>query len=265
MLLYLALALIVLLSVLRIALQLMAIDPGTGFYMGCPQGVLIQNLLFIAGLLLFILLTGGKRFWQASKGQEKVMGFLLCAGGIALGASSLWELAGFMLDLFSWGGGLRPTLAISRLLALASSGTLIYAGAGLLSGGGFARSLAVYTLPALWAAIGAVDCFLSSPTIASISDQVLEVLALCMGAFFWLSHARFASGRGISFSSHRGRASGLLFALFVLPLSLGRMAALPAGSTGEPILFLGDLAALSLLGIYAFYWSFCFKRKTRVG
>lgn len=265
MLLCLALVLIVLLSVLRIALQLLAIDPATGFYMGHSQEVLMQNLLFIVGLLLLILLSGGKRFWQASKGQEKVMGFLLCAGGIALGAASLWELAELILDLFSWGGGLRPTLAISRLLALASSGALIYVGAGLLSGGGFARSLSVYTLPALWAAIGAVDCFLSSPTIASISDQVLEVLTLCMGAIFWLSHARFAAGGELSFSSHRGRASGLLFSLFALPFSLGRMASLLMGRTEEPILLWGDLAALALLGIYAFYWSFCFKREARVG
>lgn len=247
------------LTVLRTVLTLCAIEPDTGFYGGMPALVLVQNALFVlsaAGLAIWVI-------WRVPKSGKaypgrfvKPMALLLGAGGILGGLSGLM---GLWTDLLAFTQGSEEVTIIglaARVLAVPGALGLLVMSVPLFREGKYRRGLWGSALAAIWMTVEAVACFMAYPTIANISDQTLEVAALCMGALFWLAHTRVvAQEEALACVPRQAKLWGLLFGLFAVPLSIAQFCGLLAGRVCAVHMSPLRQGTLLLLGCYAALWS----------
>lgn len=217
------------LCILRALLSLRAIDPATGFYEGYALLIVLQNLLFIAGASAFLIWAALQRKSRWRFPSAFVRGLPLAAAAAAL---TLCPAVVLMGDLFRFTGGdssVKLSGSLIQLMGIAAGLAMAGAAFRLCRGKKNGSGILPAALPALYMALIAIQRFLLYPTVASISDQLLEVCALCAGSLFFLSHARVLSGeRGRAVSLARGW--GFCFPLIAFALCLGEQLAAAARS-----------------------------------
>ena len=247
------------LTVLRTILTLCAIEPDTGFYGGMPALVLVQNVLFVfsaVGLAAWVL-------WRVPKNGKvcpgrfvKPMALLLGAGGL-LGCLS--GLIGLWTGLLAFTQGSEEVTLIglmARVLAVPGALGLLAMSVPLFRTGQYRWGLWGSALASVWMTVEAVACFMAYPTIANISDQTLEVAALCMGALFWLAHTRaVAQEKTLACVPRQAKLWGLFFGLFAVPLSIAQFCGLLTGQVCAVHMSPLRQGMLLFLGCYAALWS----------
>ncbi len=247
------------LTVLRTVLTLCAIEPDTGFYGGMSALVQIQNVLFVLAAALLAVWV----YWCVPKNSKvrpgrfvKLPALLLGAGGLLGGLSGL---LGLWTELLAFTQGSQEVTLIglaARVLAVPGALGLLAMAVPLFRAGQYRWGLWGSALAAIWMTVEAVACFMAYPTIANISDQTLEVTALCMGALFWLAHTRaVAQEKTLSCMPRQAKLWGPLFGLFAVPLSIAQLCGLLAGKVSA--VHMGPLrqGMLLFLGCYAALWS----------
>lgn len=235
--------------VLRTLVSLTGIDPATGFYEGQEALILAQNALWIAGPALFLTWAqaqaDGLR-WRLPGAW--VRGIPLAVFSVALLVCSAVQL---MRGLLRFTEG-DPSVSMGWLLAqvLGVVSGLIFGGASrqLCRGQKNGCGILPAAIPAVYMALLSVSRFLCYPTAYTISDQLLELCALCAGAFFLLAHARVMAGQRRK-SLCYARGWGFCFSFLALPLCLSQQ--LAAGARDGLMMDGISRLLLAVLALYA--------------
>lgn len=236
-------------SAARSVLGLFAIAPDTGFYTGMGGLVLAHNLLYLVGaavLALLILLPREEPSLPEYPGRTLPM--LLAATGLVLCVGSFVSFFGDLYD-FTAGGDTHFGRVVAGPFAIIAAVAMFYLGLRALHGE-YRMNIWGASMPALWMAVQAVGRFMEYKTIASISDQTLEVVTLCVGALFWLAHARVVSPQG-GLPARKAKFWALLFSLFSVSLCVGQAVATLAGRQISVQMPLISIAGFLLMGVYA--------------
>jgi hypothetical protein len=236
------------LCTLRALVSLWAVDPATGFYEGHAPLVFAQNALWAAEIAVFLLLSLLHKKDRWSFPGRFLRGIPLAVAGAAfIGCSSVMLIEN-LLRFTEGDSSVKLSGILLQVIGIAAG--LVMAGASLRLCRGRRNGSGILpaAFPALYMALAAVQSFLSYPTIASISDQQLEICTLSAGAFFFLAHARVLSGeRGTAAVSY-ARGWGFCFALSGLSLCLGQQL---ATASGDWRMTVAERLLLALLSLYA--------------
>lgn len=212
-------------GVLRALVSLNGIDPATGFYEGHEVLILMQDALWVTGIAAFLV-------WAAAQaGQVRwhfpgrwVRGIPLAVLGAALVICSAVSLMRGLLRFTEGDASLTLGWLLAQALGLVSGLILSGASLRLCMGRKNGSGILPAAIPAVYMALLTVAQFLRYPTAYTISDQLLEICALCAGAFFFLAHARVLAGlRGKSACYARGW--GFCFSFLALPLCISQQLA----------------------------------------
>lgn len=237
---------VLILTGLRAALKVLAIDPVTGFYEGPP---LPGSIFLVLMLLCAAVIAVGIRRAQ-DPGMKSVHGSRFLEGSAALLGGALLAVSAvrlFAVVKTGFAGGEVNVLpawlrAIEHLLGLACGALLFWLAATWVSGADRSEKTGVASLLlVLWQALYLVDRFISFRQVSTVSDQLMETLFLLSALLFWLAHARCIA------DSAPSRKRVLLFALLAvllgLPLAVGQTAALLVfGSCSGPAV--GDIVLI---------------------
>lgn len=249
-------ALAVLASAARILLKLTATDPVSGFYTGASALVWIHNALFVlGGAAMVVLVCRRARRPDIRRDPVRAQGVLCTALGAVLGmASALGAMQGVLY--FTQGSGtVRFMDCIAPVSGFVAAIAFVYMGITLLRAGRRPFSLWLAALPAMYLVVEAVTRFLQYPTIINIADQTLEVVALCLGALFFLAHARALSGHEMASTKTLCAVWGVLFAFVTIPLCAGQAVFLIKYPYSPLNMSAGRLVSLALTALYAAVWS----------
>ncbi|MBC8571042.1 hypothetical protein [Zongyangia hominis] len=222
---------------LRIYLCLGRIDAETGFYLRPnPVGILFTALFLLTLLVLAILPHIGKvKNEDLSPAGNKLIGLL----GLVLGFL-------FIVETVSGGFGnvsayLKNLSSMPALFSAAAGvagfiSGLLFVFYGMLTlfskpiGGAVA---ALIMLPSLWCLFLMMHRFLTFTNIVSVSNRMILILFLGLGALFILGHARVVtnvySGRGVKDSVAYGLGAAIAGFVYTIPRTIASLAGMDPG------------------------------------
>lgn len=265
------LAAAVLCVALRCVLKFVSIDPATGYYEGYDALILLFNVLLAVSALALIALPflqkstdshvirfdGATRLFSVLSGAALL---LFAAGRISAAIAELSSVSG--ASPFSF---LISTLGIFVFMGVVpalSGGILIAAGLRARGDSGTAGMNGwLLLVPLVWQVAQLLVTFMDFTAVRHVSDQMLAVMSMVLGAPFFLAHGRVLSGIGHDKGVRQMAAFGLPFALLSLTLSIPSIAASLAGRAfpyGLPPT--GSILYLCL-GLYAASLGLSIRRK----
>lgn len=241
----------------RTVVELTMVEADTGFYSSQNGWVFAQNLLYIAAVALpaLLLIRSPRRFSLHFWARSRILGAVLCAAGITLGVSGMGSLGTDSMAFSRGVAGQSLLLLIAKAAGVAAAAFMIFSGIRLFASGDYRWGLWSGGVCALWMTADVIAHFMAYPTIANISDQMLEVVTLCMGALFWLSHARMVSEDGMETSARGAKLRALLFALFALTTGASQLIAALGTGGAQVLMDIPRQILFILLGVYAAVWS----------
>ena len=257
-------------AVLRVYLKLTAVDPSTGFYEGGGIAVPTLNLLLVAGvaalLLLGLIQSRGRaartlRLCPVCRALAALTGV---SGAVFAAVFGAERLRGFELP----GGSGANLLLLGLLLQFVAFfiapllSALYFLWIGLKGGEeGFSANGWLALAPLVWQIGLLLVTFMGYTAVRSVSDQMLTVVSMILIAPFLLSHARATADVDRSRGLAQLAAYGLPFALVSLTVSVGMLAALPAGRAVGAALGLPGAVFYLCAGLYAAALSFAVRRE----
>lgn len=244
------------LSVLRSVLAVNVIEPDTGFYAEMSGAVLAQNALFLIGIaaLIVLVLCTRRGCTMRLDRFSRPLSVLLIGAAVLLGIFGSVQLWNDLLAFTQGDSSVTFFGVIARMLAIPAACAMLVIAVPLLRFGGYRHSMGASAVISLWITANAARCFTMSSTIASVSDQMLEVTALCMGGLFWLAHARITALEQFGSSPRMARLWGLLFALIAVPLCVSQICGTLLVGGAAVYMSLPEQIMLLLLGLYAALW-----------
>lgn len=235
----------------RAAIETFNIEAETGFYSNEGPLVQLQNVLYIAAvvLILYIVIRRKRVRPLPAKASKTLMCNLLFFSGPPLLAASLVSL---IPGVSAFVGGQGSLLELAALVLQLCAGVVLMRMAFYIFHNG-SRKVGLWpaAVPAVWLIVDAIVCFLRYETIVNISGQRFEVAALCTGALFFLSHARLCAKKIIELQPRKTRLFAMAFCLFAVPLCAGQGVAVLLGSTNTAQMPIYKIFALFVLGLYA--------------
>ena len=265
------LAAAILCVLLRCALKFISIDPDTGYYEGYDALVLLFNLLLTVSTAALIVLPMLKR---TSEIRCVCFGSAARLFSILSGAALLLFAAGRIsasIAEISSGSDASPlafrfsTLGVFVFMGIVpalSGGILIAVGLrarGQSGAGGMNGWLLLVLL--VWQVAQLLVTFMDFTAVRHVSDQMLAVMSMVLGAPFFLAHGRVLSGIGHDKGVRQLAAFGLPFALLSLTLSIPSIAASLAGRAFPFGLPLTGSVLYLCLGLYAASLGLSIQRK----
>ncbi|MCR2027088.1 hypothetical protein [Anaerotruncus colihominis] len=264
------LAAAILCVLLRCALKFISIDPATGYYEGYAALVLLFNVLLAVSAFALIALPllqkasggysirlgGATRLFSALSGAALL---LFTAGRILAAVKEIAFVSGAPLSF------LLSTLGVFVFMGIVpalSGGILIAAGLRARGQSGAAGMNGwLLLVPLVWQVAQLLVTFMDFTAVRHVSDQMLAVMSMVLGAPFFLAHGRILSGIGHDKGARQMAAFGLSFALLSLTLSIPSIAASLSGRAfpfGLPLT--GSILYLCL-GLYAAFLGLSIRQK----
>lgn len=247
---YVHFAAILTLSVLRVVQQLLFIDPTTGFYQGGGWIQAAQDVVYITVTMTLLLFSSrSPRLLLITTNRQKKMSICAlvfgCVVALSAGLALISALRAGPLDRRGFGMvlGIFSGLAIMLMAQM------------MMKKGVYRGPLLIAAIPAIWLAYTAMTKFMGYDTIVTISDRVLELISLCLGAMFFLSHARMVGSIEIDRRSALTRLFGYLFPLYAVTFTFGQMVAFVFGRYTAVMLAPWEMISMFSLGLYS--WMFC--------
>ncbi len=212
----------------RLILQFMGIDHTTGFYLagsGLPTAFYILLAASVAALLFWPAYTRQKDYPTDTRlvcGVQIFMGFVV----------EVVAFNGIIQMLFGQQGTLPVLELASQLLSVAAGLSFVFSGFSGLAGNSKQESgLAGALLPVVWMCVLLLSTFMGYSLIATISDNLLHVLALTAALIFFTSRAKLMLGGAKPTTYARTVATGLLASLLCFVLAIPRIAVGMSGVT----------------------------------
>ena len=211
-------------------------DPETGFYLATDWSVIVLRVLLIAGCAALAVLAMTDRHYYEDAFEDRSRGIGLMT--LLLGILLLYVYAMQLYDYFIASGSeaVRNQLVhqLSILLGAVSGVGLIVISVEIFANGRPQGVLsAVMILPLCWSLVRAIAAFLDHQTIATIPQNLLQMLACLAVPLFFLGYARiYANAKGLLGQRQAllwGSIGGILGLVYAVP------ALIYSGMQGEPM------------------------------
>lgn len=210
------------------------IDYSTGFYVQGDQTAdilsALLNIVLWAGLIVIALLLffGQGEYPETFRNRNKPLGFAAMAAGLCLLirmgfvlVNEFPQVGRGVLDLSS---ALQIALLVLAAVALNAYGLKLIEGQTEKSKFGF-----LMLMPTFWAALTLMSSFMAHTTIANISENLFDILALSFTTIFLYTFTRVSMGYLGTMTETVLLMSGTMTAAFSLLSALPRFLILVAG------------------------------------